>query len=516
MMVVGAIAARLCAAAPSNVFWLAAAAHLALWTLVPALANPNAPLDVIEGFAWGREWLMGTYKHPPMQAWCLEILGLLTNGARWTPYFASALSVVVAFWAVWRTALRLTDERTALLGALLLQGAVYYNFTIPEFNPNVLQLPFWALIAWSFHRGVKENRWFDWALLGLWGACGLYTKYSSALMLGVVAGVGFLHPEARQRFKGAGPYLALGVMLALIAPHAVWLVEGDFLPFTYAGSRAQEAAHVYQRILFPAQFLAAQALSLAGLAVFFFLLIGGRMRRSANFLPHATGFDRFFLDAVALGPLLALLAASMVLGFRPRDMWGACLWNFIGVWLLVRAAPYPDAKGLGRFAKAWLAVFALFLIALPVSNHVYPYVKGKDLRIHFPGKALGESLTKAWERRFGEPLPVVVGDTWVAGNAAYHAGGSFARRPHVFIQGDYRISPWIQPVILHERGAVIVWCSGKCADAEEARRMPPSYKALFPDAEIQQPLTLSRHTQAALPQAVVGWAIVPPAARTRE
>ena len=45
---------------------------MALWTLVPALTHHNLPLDVIEQTAWGAEWQLGYFKHPPMAAWLTE------------------------------------------------------------------------------------------------------------------------------------------------------------------------------------------------------------------------------------------------------------------------------------------------------------------------------------------------------------------------------------------------------------------------------------------------------------
>ena len=130
---------------PPRLFWAFALTHLVLWTAIPSLVSPNMPLDVIEGYAWGKEWLIGTHKHPPMQAWILETLFQATGRSRWVPYLASQLCIITAFWAVWQTGRRIAGEKAGLIGAMLLEGIIYYNFTSPEFNPNVLQIPFWAL-----------------------------------------------------------------------------------------------------------------------------------------------------------------------------------------------------------------------------------------------------------------------------------------------------------------------------------------------------------------------------------
>ena len=156
-------------ASPSQLFWWFAGCHLIIWTVIPTIICRNAPLDVIEGYVWGHEWLMGTYKHPPMQAWILETLALLTGRASWAHFFASQVAIIATFWAVWQTGRKITGEISALVAVMLLEGIAYYNFTSPEFNPNVLQLPFWALACWSFHRAVRDDNLADWLLCsGLW------------------------------------------------------------------------------------------------------------------------------------------------------------------------------------------------------------------------------------------------------------------------------------------------------------------------------------------------------------
>ena len=47
--------------------------HVLIWWLLPALLQHNLPLDVIELLAWGREWQIVYYKHPPLPAWILEV-----------------------------------------------------------------------------------------------------------------------------------------------------------------------------------------------------------------------------------------------------------------------------------------------------------------------------------------------------------------------------------------------------------------------------------------------------------
>ena len=153
------------------------AVHVAAWTLIPTLTYRNAPLDVVEGFAWGREWQWGTYKHPPLQSWLLEIAGTLF-GTSGIGYFGlSALCGGIALWAVYRTALLLSDETTAIISTLLTQTILYFTFLSPEFNPNTLQLLLWALAGYAFSRALVLESTRSWLALGVIFAAGFYAKY---------------------------------------------------------------------------------------------------------------------------------------------------------------------------------------------------------------------------------------------------------------------------------------------------------------------------------------------------
>ncbi len=487
---------------PARLFWSFAVSHLVLWTVIPALVSPNAPLDVIEGYAWGREWLMGTYKHPPMQAWCLETLLFLTGRAPWAHFLASQIAVMAAFWAVWQMSRRIMAENVALIGALLLEGVVYYNFTSTEFNPNVLQLPFWALIGLFFHRAIKEDQLKDWLLLGLWSACGLYTKYSTSLLLLVFAGLLVLHPEARRRLSGKGPYMAVLVTFLLFLPHIVWLFHNDFLPIDYISSRIERSAGS-QHLAHPLQFLMSQILVILPMMILLPAVVT-KKTFSLSSSDDLEPFDHHFLNVMVFGPFLILLFISLI-GVKVRDMWGTPLWGYMGLWVINRPHVAFSKKNLRRFTYAWLTVFAVTLFGYAGWAVYYPYLTHTVERIHFPGRALAMQIDDVWHREENAPLLYVIGDTWPSGNVAYYA----PERPHVLIKGDYTISPWIKPEDIQRYGAVLTWCIENCAHHNYAEQMP-DYIRDFPQAKIQNPIILPRQTGAKVPPVTVGWAILPP------
>jgi hypothetical protein len=58
---------------PSLMFWVAALAQGALWTLVPSLFYAAPPGDAPLVLAVGNEWLLGSPYGPPLAYWLADI-----------------------------------------------------------------------------------------------------------------------------------------------------------------------------------------------------------------------------------------------------------------------------------------------------------------------------------------------------------------------------------------------------------------------------------------------------------
>ncbi len=488
---------------PTSVFWLIAGIYFACWTVIPTLSIANVPIDTLEGYAWGHEWQLGSYKHPPLAAWILEALAVITHRASWAHFFANEASVFIAFWAVWQTGKRIVGERAALIAVGLLAVVPYYNILIPEFNPNVLQLPFWALIGWSFHRAVKDNKTIDWLALGLWSAAGMYSKYRTALLLLALIALMLGHPDARKCLKSKGPWLTIAFGLALMMPHLIWLYKNHFMPFTYAEDRFQHPHDHFDFIIVPIRFIFWQALTLLPAILLYAAAFG--KPRPATATEKGIPFDKAFIYAVAFGP--ALITAFIAMGTEDviRNMWATPDWNFIGLWAVVTFAPAFSAPHLRRFAKVWTLLFVFGLVGFVYVEALAPYVTHKVKRINFSGKLFALQISQDWHERYHTPLRYVVGDTWIGGNIAYYAPD----RPHLLIYGNYKISPWIKPTEIQKDGGVIVWCGMNC-DVHDHRGIPPYIRTEFPQAQLQKALIFPQGTHAKVPLGMINWAIIPP------
>jgi 4-amino-4-deoxy-L-arabinose transferase-like glycosyltransferase len=493
--------------------------HAAVWTLLPLLFDRAGPVDTLEGLAWGREWQLGYYKHPPLQAWLLEAATLAFGRHLWVCYLLSQLAVAAAMWAVWRLSRRIVPPALALVAVLLLEGTVYFNRLSPEFNPNVAQLPFWCLACWSFHRAARDGRRADWLLLGLWLALAGYAKYSSLLLLPPMAAFLLLEPGARRHWRSAGPWLGAGLALLLLGPHLWWLGRHGFAPVLYPVAEAKPAAGLASRIAGPLHFAWAQlvkilpALGLAALLCW---------PPSAGSGGRPGAFDRRFVAVVGLGPLATALLLSLAGGLSFHNDWGYPLWSLAGLVVVACLAPAPGPAALRRFAVAWCAWAALLPAYCAASLAAEPYLvaahRDGAARIlarpalyqrvapGFPADDVAMALTAAWRAKVGSPLRIVAGDTWISGTIAFHSPD----RPSVLIDGDRGTSPWIGAAKLHRHGVLVAW------DPDAAKRDRAALlRDRFPGVEMQPPLILRLDTDARLPPARIEWGIVYPRTRLR-
>lgn len=475
--------------------------HVLSWTLLPLIAHPNAPLDVVEGAAWGRAWQWGYHKGPPLFAWIMGILDPLPDEVRLAAaYLTSQLSIALTFFGVWRLGARIVSNTEALLGVMLLEGVYYFSFPTPELNEIVLQMPVSAALGWIFHRAMSDDRMADWIAVGVLAAIGMYTRYSTAMLL-LALGCFLVLPCARHCLRRVGPYLALAIFLLLWSPHLRWILRSDFQSIAYVAHRATHLASLLDYIEAPARFALAQIAALLP-AVLLALLLRARGAGVGTIVGRSGGSaDRLYIAFVALGPFVLAEILSTAAGLGMRAMWGGPLWCFIGLFLVMLARPPQLWEQLGRFAAVWAIVCVLPLVAYAGVHAGGPMLKDNEKRSSFPGDALADSITTKWHDATGQQLRFVAGDMWVAGNVAFYSPD----RPLVIQNGNADADPSIVADELAAAGAILVW------DAETmGAAIPAELGDNFPSAVEQAPIALEKQCAGPRKQVRIGWAVVPP------
>ena len=88
---------------------------------------------------------------------------------------------------------------------------------------------------------------------------------------------------------------------------------------------------------------------------------------------------------------------------------------FIGVLIIYVFQTQINLKKLNGF----LSVFLILLIFSPFS-YAYISVTQKDKRTDYLGKEIAQKMQLEWDKNFKEPVNVVLGNEWNAGNLSYH------------------------------------------------------------------------------------------------
>ncbi|MDX8527590.1 glycosyltransferase family 39 protein [Mesorhizobium sp. MSK_1335] len=425
------------------------------WTVMPALVNVGPPHDVLEGFMWGREWVLLTYKHPQLPCWLLEISHLLTGSFRWPQYLLSQLTVSTTFVLVYLLARDMMGPTRAIAAVLLMPSIYFFGWPTPQFNHDYAQMPFWAGICWLLWRSARDGRPGWWLALGLVCGVGLYAKFSTALLLSF-GGVWILYDaRARSRLATPWPWLGLAVFLAVVTPLALALYRMDFLPLTYAANRDEWVLAHRARLYY----IGVQLAGLSGLLIV--LGLSGLLRRRSS--PEKLASPQhpapepgavIYLMWMGLGPALLIMAASLFTG--TGEAWGATMYNLVGA---VAVALLGRRIGTAELRK--LAILALICIVGVSSAYAAVRWTGCNVRgrlqpFCWPARSISDTAEAIWHEQVPGRLAIVGGEDGVAMLAGLNAQD----QPSVFTNLDRRLAPWITDRRLREQGMLLVWLRG--------------------------------------------------------
>ena len=394
-----------------NLFYIFILTHVILWTAIPSLTNNNLPLDTIEALAWGSNLDWGFNKHPPMSAFLVEIFYQIFGSQDWAYYLLSQICVIISFFAVFKLAEEIFENKIfCLLSVLLLEGIYFYNFTTPEFNVNVCLMPFWSLTALYLWKGFKENKIIDWFLVGLFSGLGFLSKYLFIYLgLGIDIFLIYMIYKKKIDFKCL---VSLIPFLIVLLPHLIWLTENNYITITYGFDRAGTGDQNFiDHIIHPLIFLGKQF----GILIPFFLMflfLSNKLKSKFNFKDNKF----LFLFAINIIPIASVFLTSMIMGVKIRTMWMTPFYLFFGVLVIYIYQSQINLKKLKVFTVAFLILFIF-------SPFVYAYVSitQTDKRTDYNGKEHAKVVQEYWDnQKTNLPINVVLGDEWIAGNLSYH------------------------------------------------------------------------------------------------
>ena len=399
----------------TNLFFIFALSHLIIWTLIPSLTNKNLPLDTIEAIAWGSNLDWGFNKHPPMSAFFSEVFFKIFGPQDWAFYFLSQVFVITAFYYVFKFANEfLGNVKLSLISLLLLESIYFYNFTTPEFNVNVCQLPFWSLTvyySWKIYN-TKKIEFINCFLIGLFAAVGFLSKYLFIYLLISIfllfVYLIFIKKNKNFDFK----YLiTFEVFIVLLIPHLIWLFNNDYITIFYGlGRTGLDETTISSHLRYPLIFLLKQI----GILIPFFFLIFLLIKK-IKFKINLADKKILFLVSVNILPIILIFFTSVITGSEIRTMWMTPFYLFFGVMFIYIFQSQINFKKINSFLYGFLFLFFFSPIL-----YSYISISQTDKRTDYPGKEIATKIQLIWDKDFDKEIEFVTGNEWNAGNLSYH------------------------------------------------------------------------------------------------
>ena len=399
----------------NNIFYIFVTTHLILWTVVPTITNSNLPLDTIEALAWGSNLDWGFNKHPPLSAFFPEVFFQIFGPQDWAYYFLSQIFVVISFFIIFKLSQEILNDGTlSLLSVFLIEGIYFYNFTTPEFNVNVCQLPFWCLTVyytWKIYNS-KKIELYDCILLGAAAAFGILSKYLFIYLLVAIdllfAYLIFFKKSKKFDFK----YLvSLEVFFVILIPHIIWLFNNDFITIKYGFARAGlDEGQIMNHFKYPLIFTLKQI----GILIPFLILVWLLIKKIPKKL-NLKDEKLLFLIFINLVPIVLVFMTALITGSKIRTMWMTPFYLFFGTLFIYLLKTQINIKKLNSFLIGFIFLFLLSPIL-----YGYVSISQTDKRTDYPGKDIAIKVQMAWHEQHDEPIKYVLGDEWAAGNLSYH------------------------------------------------------------------------------------------------
>jgi 4-amino-4-deoxy-L-arabinose transferase-like glycosyltransferase len=435
------------------VLWLAA--FIGFWTLAGTLVNGTIHHDMVEAWAWGQEFQLGYYKHPPLFAWIAGAWFHLMPRDSWSFYLLAALNAAIGLAGVWRIASGQLGDATGRAALLLVILTPFYGVFALKYNANAVLLSLWPWTVYAFLRTLATGRPTHALAFGVLAGLSMLGKYYSVVLVASCLAASVVTPQARALYRTPAPYLAAAAAMAVVAPHVVWMLRNDFPTLGYAMSKTHGAHDaVVQRGL--------RAFMLAALfhllpAVVLVYLLGNDSRGLVARIASGLGRRSLWpILVVAAGPPLLTLLACLLANVRISAQFLLPAFFMLPVAVLGLASIRIDRRRVAVATRAvgGIAVALLVIISLAERGGE---VAGLDIRRRPFGPAAKEAAA-VWHAATGRKLRIVGGDDHLAQLISFYAEDA----PSVFTAFDVRKAPWINDSRL-QRDGMLIACRGTAA-----------------------------------------------------
>lgn len=458
--------------------------HVVVWTLQPVLSHANLAdsVDMVENWAWGKEWQLGYWKHPPFFAWVTAAWFSILPRADWAYYLLAAVNSAVGLAGIWAMAgVADAEPRRRLVAVAGLAATPIYGFLALKFNANAILLSVWPWAAWAFLRALRTPTLVRGAVLGLLLGVAMLSKYVSLVLVTGMIAVVLVDPRRWALIRSPAAIAALVVGAATVAPHVVWMISTDFRTLAYA--EHQRATSTFQFLDYMIRLPFSMLLFLAPMIATVMVALPrdqwGALKRV--FAWRASAPERRTVLGLGIAPFVATVLLGAWKWAKLSSQWGFPL-MFTSGWLLA-TSPGIEARRL-RLDRAALLVALVWtgLVATAPVVDVVGTIAGT--RVHVDPRAeIAREVTRIWrEASGGSRLAVVAGSFDIASDITFYSPDA----PSMLIGFDYLKSPWLTPEGVRKTGVAVV-CNLDDADC------PLTARTLLAVDPEPRTVTMSKH-----------------------
>jgi 4-amino-4-deoxy-L-arabinose transferase-like glycosyltransferase/membrane-associated phospholipid phosphatase len=190
--------------------------------------------DEAHYWVFGKFLSLSYFDHPPLIGYLIKISTLIFSNTAFAVRFPAILIFFFSAWLFYLCIEKLFDEKTALIGVMLLNALPVFSvfgsvMSIPD-SPLAL---FWLLSMYIFLAALESKNDNLWYLLGISTGLALLSKYN-AIMIPISIFV-FLLVSKKNRFwfKHKEPYFALIIAFIIFSPVLLWNIENNWASFGF-------------------------------------------------------------------------------------------------------------------------------------------------------------------------------------------------------------------------------------------------------------------------------------------
>lgn len=476
--------------------------HALIWAIATHFAEPSPSPQMAIALAFGREWLPGYDGLPPLAAWSSELIYQWT-GSLFAVRLAAAFCVALSGWILFLFARRIIGERQGAIAVLLMVSVFPVAFPGSALTGELLQMPLAAAAILCWWMAVGERNPNAWMPLGAVLGAMFYAGPQALALLAVFVLLTLLSARGRAgifRLEALAS-LAVGLLIFLFvaAPRFFWIWQhgwSDLFPGPGSGISAGEA-------LTPLRLLFSILAGHFGFALLAFLATAYLARAKENapvFVREPVGLFAYrgVLVLAVLPAAFALLSLYLLdRSVRPQFM----------VPLLMLGGMAAIVMGGERLIlrrQMLIGVIALIYVFVPPAMLLFssftPGWLNENRAANWPAESAARTFTNIYHTRTGRPLEYMIGARVPAAQIAALSED----RPHILIDGDAKLTPWIDPEAVKKKGGIVFW------EIRGPNSAPPAeYVARLPAFTEEAPLRLPWARGGGDPVRL-GWAIVPP------